>query len=147
MKKMNPPAFLVICSILMIAWDYWLPIIQLDHWAISVLGSVLIILGLITAKAGSDYFQKRGTNIETFSAPDILVSDGLYRYSRNPMYLGFVLIQIGLALVMGSLSASMICLFFILVMNSWYIKYEENIMFEIFGEAYMEYKAKTRRWF
>lgn len=146
MRQINPPKLMLFCIILMITFDLWLPIMEVGHWFVSIMGLFIMVSGGILAKSGSDYFEEKGTNIETFLPPDMLVSDGLYKYSRNPMYLGFMLLLIGLTILLGSLAAAVVCGLFFLVMNAWYIPYEEKVMHEIFRDAYAKYKLKTRRW-
>jgi protein-S-isoprenylcysteine O-methyltransferase Ste14 len=84
--------------------------------------------------------------VNTFSNPDQLVTDGLYRFSRNPMYLGFALVLIGVWLLLGRLTPLMGVLLFVLVADRWYIAYEECRLVETFGQAFTAYKAHTRRW-
>ena len=91
-------------------------------------------------------FAKVKTNIKTFDKPDKLLTDGLYKYSRNPMYLGFVIALLGVWLLLGSLSPLLLVLIFIFITNTVYISFEEKMMGDTFGELYFTYKNKTRRW-
>ncbi|MCG8344471.1 MAG: hypothetical protein MI685_04815 [Chlorobiales bacterium] len=90
MKKVIPPVLFVICIVVMVGLWLVFPIMQFVTFPISLVGILPLVAGLGIAKRGSDIFEKTGTNIETFDDPDILVTDGLYRISRNPMYLGFL---------------------------------------------------------
>lgn len=91
-------------------------------------------------------FKKLGTNLNTFRDPDILTTDGLFRFSRNPMYLGFLIILAGACVVLGSASPLLALLGFILLTNYWYIPIEERAMLRQFGENYLNYQNKVRRW-
>jgi protein-S-isoprenylcysteine O-methyltransferase Ste14 len=95
---------------------------------------------------GSNYFEKKKTTVMTFDIPKVLVTDGLYKYSRNPMYLGFALSVIGTWLLLGTLSSIFIVLFFLLIMDRYYIRYEEAILQGAFGNEYSKYKRRVRRW-
>lgn len=107
---------------------------------------IVIVIGVGLAKRGSDTFERIGTNIETFQKPEVLVTDGLFSFSRNPMYLGFVMALLGVAIVLGNLLSFAVVLAFIVITDRWYIPFEEAAMKQQFGEQYERYKARTRRW-
>ena len=90
-------------------------------------------------------FKQIATEINTFKQPNHLVDDGLFRYSRNPIYLGFTLSLFGLALLTANLAAFDV-VFFFLVVHFWYIPFEERIMEKEFGSDYINYKKQVRRW-
>ena len=91
-------------------------------------------------------FRKVKTQIHTFKKPKKLVTDGLFQYSRNPIYLGFTMALLGIAFLLGSLTALIPVLFFFLVANFWYIPFEEKNMQMVFGQSYSFYSRKVRRW-
>jgi len=95
MKKILPPALFLICIVIMIGLWWLFPITKFLKFPINLIGILLFLLGIGIAKHGSDVFEKKGTNIETFDDPDILISDGLFKISRNPMYLGFLIALLG----------------------------------------------------
>ena len=76
----------------------------------------------------------------------MLLTEGMYRYSRNPMYLGLLLLIIAATIWFGIWFGIVISLFFILLMNILQIIPEEEALLQIFGEEYLEYKKKVRRW-
>ena len=146
MKKIIPPVLFAICIVVMVGLWLVFPIIQFVTFPISLVGILPLVAGLGIAKRGSDIFEKTGTNIETFDDPDILVTDGLYRISRNPMYLGFLVALLGVAIVLGNFSSILVVIGFFVITDRWYINFEEEVMDKKFGDRYAEYKAKTRRW-
>jgi len=75
-----------------------------------------------------------------------LVVTGFYRFTRNPMYLGMVLVLIGWSIYLGSPLAIIGVVGFVLVMNHIQIKPEEIAMEAQFGQDYLEYKNTVRRW-
>jgi protein-S-isoprenylcysteine O-methyltransferase Ste14 len=125
---------------------FFFPIKILFHQPFNYLGGVLIIVGLTIAKIVGNQFAKRNTEIHTFKVPRKLVTNGLFKYSRNPIYLGFSVTLLGLAMLLGSLSAFAVVFLFIVVTDRWYVKFEEKKMEEEFGEAYRNYKMNVRRW-
>lgn len=126
---------------------WWLfPITRILTFPINLIGILPFLVGLGIAKHGSYIFEKKGTNIETFNNPNTLVTDGLYQISRNPMYLGFLITLFGLFILLGCLSPLFIAVIFFIITDRWYIKFEEAAMTKVFGDDYIKYKTKTRRW-
>ncbi len=91
-------------------------------------------------------FKQQQTEINTFKQPKKLVTTGLFRYSRNPIYLGFSIALFGVAIVLGNFIAFDGFFAFIIAANLWYIPFEENEMEKQFGQDYLAYKKKVGRW-
>ena len=109
-------------------------------------GILLILTGIGLILSGADRFAKHDTNINTFWKPDHLVTDGIFRYSRNPMYLGFATVLTGAAMTLGSWEGLILAAGFVIIADRWYVGFEEALMRETFGEAYTAYCRRTRRW-
>ena len=75
-----------------------------------------------------------------------LVKDGVYAYTRNPMYVGLVIVLIGWALWLGSFLSLIIVPLFMYAITKLQIKPEEQVLTELFGIEYIEYMKKVRRW-
>lgn len=146
MQWLIPPRLFVMCAALMVVLGRWLPLAPLLDWPLTLLGLPLALGGLGLAVAGSRRFARDGANIQTFEQPTKLVTDGLFRRSRNPMYLGFAAALIGLAVLLGALSPLLVAVGFIIVADRWYIRFEERRMAASFGPAYAEYRRQVRRW-
>ncbi len=146
MKKILPPTLFIICIAIMVGLWWLFPITKFLTFPISLIGILPFLVGLGIAKRGSDIFEKKGTNIETFDDPDLLVTDGLYQISRNPMYLGFLMSLFGLFILLGCISPLFIVIIFFVITDRWYIEFEEAAMDRLFGDEYTKYKTKTRRW-
>lgn len=86
------------------------------------------------------------TNIKTFDSPNTRVTNGWFRFSRNPMYLGFTLLLAGAAAVAGCAYAFAPPMVFVIVAARIYIPFEERAMVTTFGDAYGSYCRKVRRW-
>ncbi|QEH43017.1 isoprenylcysteine carboxylmethyltransferase family protein [Chitinophaga sp. XS-30] len=146
MKKLIPPFLLFICLLLMVAASLLIPQPHFINPPWHLTGLTLLAAGAAMAIWTSRKFRQRNTAIHTFRAPGTLVTDGLFRFSRNPVYLGFSMILAGVTLLLGVPSSLYILLLFILITDRWYIRYEEQEMEKIFGDAYRLYKARVRRW-
>lgn len=147
MRKILVPPLLLILSIFgMIGLDrfglktYWL-YVPLDN-----LGYVIIALGVLIPVWAARIFRKRETNIIPYRDPDKIVTEGPFKVSRNPMYLGMLLVLVGVALKLGTLESFAFVLLFFAVANWWYIPFEEERMSEIFGDQFDTYKKNVRRW-
>ena len=93
-------------------------------------------------------FIKSKTTINPikFKKVNKLVTSGIYKYSRNPMYLGLLMIVISSSIFYLNIYSILTPLFFYLWINRFQIKREEVFLTEKFGEDYLSYKKKTRRW-
>ena len=110
------------------------------------LGAVPIVIGVLIAAQGSRLFAKAGTNIIPFTESSALVTSGVFSFSRNPMYTGMVLALAGTALVMNGLFAWMVVIAFTAIIRVLFIRNEEMLMEQTFGEEYLAYKSSVRRW-
>lgn len=146
MQKLIPPFLLVISALVMTLIHFIVPYKNVFFSPFSYVGILLIILGLAIARKINADFSKVNTEIHTFKKPRKLLKNGLFQYSRNPIYVGFILILIGLNILLGSVTPFLIVLVFIFVTNHWYIPFEEENMQEQFGQEYTNYKKKVRRW-
>ena len=144
--KMYPLAWLLIALLSMFALHHWLPIANLLpppwHW----LGLVLIIPGVVILLHSGLSFIRAKTGLLPFSDATSLVTNGLYRFTRNPMYLGMVLFLLGVALLLGSLSALAPVIAYTWIIDRQFIRNEELFLQEIFGEEYLAYMRRVRRW-
>lgn len=146
MKWLLPPILWILCVFAMFGLRDIAHIASLLPAPWHMVGIACLIIGLGITIAGSRKFRIVGTNILTFNKPDTLVTDGLFAISRNPMYLGFVISLLGVALWMNTVSALLPLTVFFLATQFWYIPYEEKMARQVFSEAYDAYCARVRRW-
>ena len=116
--------------------------------ALTLLSYVLFLLGFGILIMAARSFKEHNTTInpikiETASS---LVVSGIFNYSRNPMYLGMVLILLGLSLKFNLIGGLIFTALFIIFITNFQIKPEEKVMLKIFGEEFVNYKDKVRRW-
>lgn len=145
-RKILPPVYLLLMLILMTGLHFLLPMAHIIPEPYSYAGAVLVVLGIAIAAVAAGSFHKAGTPVIPFEPSTALVTGGVYRYTRNPMYLGMVLLLIGAAILFGSLGAWIPIPFFIWIIQANFIRGEERFLEAIFGEQYREYKRKVRRW-
>jgi protein-S-isoprenylcysteine O-methyltransferase Ste14 len=145
-KFLWPPSLVILCWILMLLLNRFLPLFQLYSSALKMIGGFIFAIGAAIALNVAIKFARIGTNIKTFDEPGKLVTGGLFKYSRNPIYLGFAIALFGIAISLGSITPLIVAIAFVVITDRWYIKFEENAMSKKFGKQYEIYKLQTRRW-
>lgn len=110
--------------------------------------AVLLPAGLAIMFAGALHFRRRRTTLDPRDPAKTarIVSDGIYRVSRNPMYLGMALALAGVALWFASLPGLTLTALFCVWINELQIKPEERILLDRFGDEYRDYMGRVRRW-
>lgn len=112
-----------------------------------IVGSAGILIGVMVSGAGAGIFIRQGTAIIPYKPATKLVVTGVYRWTRNPMYLGMALIYLGLVLLLNSLPALVLLLAVVAVIQSQVIAREEAYLKREFGASYVAYQSKVRAWF
>ncbi|MBN9495280.1 MAG: isoprenylcysteine carboxylmethyltransferase family protein [Alphaproteobacteria bacterium] len=140
------PPLLLLGLLLLLAWGAGGPRSEFPGRAVLGLAAMAAGLGLKIVAALA--FRARGTTVNPISPERsaALVVDGLYRVTRNPMYLGSALILAGWALHLGAWVAVLTVPFFVLYMNRFQIGPEERALSALFGADYDAYRARVRRW-
>ena len=110
------------------------------------LALVLIVGGLFLDGMAAGLFRRRGTAVEPWKPSTVLVHEGPYRFSRNPIYVGFAVTYAGLAVGMDSALALFLLLPCLAVVDQFVIQREERYLAAKFGADYDAYRRKVRRW-
>ena len=146
-KTKIPPPIIALIMITIIYLSSFIiePVTLYYQTLISIL---VTVIGLACAISSFRLFAKHKTTISPFTPSETtaLVTDGMYRYSRNPMYLALVLLTIAVTIFFGAWLGVVIVVIFIYTLNFLQIIPEEEALLDIFGEEYVEYQKKVRRW-
>lgn len=110
------------------------------------LAFALVIGGLLLDGVAAGTFRRLGTPPEPWKPTTALATDGLYKYSRNPIYVGFAITYTGFALAMDSPIALALLVPCLIVVDRFVIQREERYLMTKFGAQYEAYKGKVRRW-
>ena len=114
--------------------------------AVTVAGIVLVLAGLALAASGVAGVVRHRTTIVPHRQVTTLVTAGGYRWSRNPMYTGLAVASLGAALLIGSWWALLLLPLVLLGVTRLVIRPEEEYLSERFGQQYLEYRSRVRRW-
>lgn len=148
MKILRPPPLLLtlILAVSMLGLDWAFPWFRAVYPSLANFGFVAIGLGVLLILIAAGLFKWRKTTINPYGEPSVVVREGVYRFSRNPMYLGMLLLLTGLGIWLGNILALLLAPVFVWAMNRWYIVDEEQLMESRFGEHYLAYRRHVRRW-
>ncbi|WP_318499892.1 methyltransferase family protein [Photobacterium leiognathi] len=144
-----PPPILLLLSIMgMYLLSRFYPIMTFDFDGKSLLISMLCFIGVIPGFTAIIAFAKANTTIDPRypQKTSRLVTTGIYRFTRNPMYLGLVFFLFAAAFYFSALSCFVVVPVFIWVMNNFQIEPEEAVLLAMFGEDYQHYCQTVRRW-
>lgn len=122
------------------------PLVFLPNTFALPLGIFLIVISIVLVVTAMRAFIKAKTNIDVRKPATSIVTTGPYRFSRNPIYLSMTLLVIGIAVWVNSLWILITLIPVLLVMQFGVIKREETYLTKKFGEEYIRYKARVRRW-
>lgn len=106
------------------------------------------IAGVVITGLAVLSFRRARTTVNPLkpSSTSSLVTSGMFRYTRNPMYLGFLLVLVGWALYLANVLAFLFLPAFILYMNRFQIEPEERALTALFRQDFLEYASRVRRW-
>ncbi len=146
-RKIVPPVHLLLTLAAMAGFHYLLPVAQFTYEPYTkYAGIAVIVLGISITAVAAGAFWKAGTPVVPFEKSTALVTGGLFRYTRNPMYLGMIVLLLGAGLIFGSVGSLFPIPLFAWIIITNFIRGEENFLQEIFGDEYLKYKSKVRRW-
>jgi protein-S-isoprenylcysteine O-methyltransferase Ste14 len=141
-----PPLIFLGFLIAGFAIDWFWPAMYLPQALQYVAGALLIAAALALALWAMGRFRRAGTHVEPYKPTTAVVSDGPYAYSRNPIYVGLFLLYAGTAVCADNAWLLPLAPALYLVMHHGVVRREERYLERKFGAAYLDYKARVRRW-
>lgn len=145
-KKIMPTTYLLIAILLCVALHFVVPIRTIVPRTWNLLGLIPLAFGVWINLAADRAFQKAGTTVKPFEESTALIQDGTFRLSRNPMYLGFAAIMVGISILLRSASPTIVVILFVVLMDRVYIRVEEEMLAAEFEQAWIDYRSRVRRW-
>ena len=141
-----PPTYLLIAIVLVLAIHFVFPGIKIVPVPWNPLGIVPLAFGIALNLIADKAFHQAETTVKPFEESSALLTTGVFQITRNPMYLGYVLILIGVAPIVRSVTPYAVIVVFAILMDRVFIRVEEQMLEQTFGPAWSEYAAKVRRW-
>ncbi|MGE5443768.1 MAG: methyltransferase family protein [Ignavibacteriales bacterium] len=141
-----PLVYFLLAIAFMLALHFVLPLWKWLHWPWNLTGVVPITAGLVIILIADRQFKTPGTTVKPFHLSSRLVTDGMFRYTRNPMYLGMVIILLGMGICLASITPPIVVPVFIYIITVKFIRAEERSLEQQFGQAYTEYRSRVRQW-
>ncbi len=146
--KVPPPAVALAAAVLMWLMSRAAPQLGFEFPTGSLIGSILALVGIVTSVSGVVTFRRAKTTVNptTPEAASSLVNGGIYAITRNPMYLGLLLILTGWALFLSNALGFLLLPIYIVYINRFQIAPEERALGSLFGREYTAYQSRVRRW-
>ncbi len=144
--RVFPPLVYAVALLVGLAFSHWLPTPVVDPAVAHVVGAVPAVAGAALAAIAVGLFRRAGTTVRPNGPTNALVVSGPYRFTRNPMYVAFALLYLGVALAAQSLWARLLLPAVLAVIRARVIAPEEAFLRRRFGDAYIAYQARVRRW-
>ena len=145
-KRTMPPTYFLVSLVALAAVHYWIPVVRLIPYPWNLLGALPILLGIGLNLSADRLFKSFKTTVKPFQESSAVITTGVFGWTRNPMYLGMVLILLGIGWIAGSATALVPWAVFGVLMDRVFIRAEESMLAARFPEKWQEYSSQTRRW-
>jgi protein-S-isoprenylcysteine O-methyltransferase Ste14 len=129
-----------------LALDHFWPVRFLPQPWSTPLAAILIVLGAVFVALGVRELRRVGTHVSPHQPTAALATGGVYRYTRNPLYLSLTLVYLGIAVAVNGLWLLLLAIPLLLIVRYGVIGREERYLEGKFGEAYRQYRMRVRRW-
>ena len=144
--KIHPPVLLLMHIAIAYLGKWFIPVSFAVPNVLRNFGFALVVLGFLLGVAAFVEFRKARTTVDPHGSASSIVTSGIYRFTRNPIYLGFALMLIGLPLNSGTYWGVVLLPVFVYLMNRLVIEREQAYLEKKFGEQYAAYRSRVRRW-
>jgi protein-S-isoprenylcysteine O-methyltransferase Ste14 len=141
-----PPIWLVFGLVAIFACNEYFPGPRFTSFVGQIAGGVIIVIGLWLLVTAGGLFTRAKTGLIPFRNVSALVTNGVYRFTRNPMYLGMLAVLLGCAITVGASAALLIPPLFAVVIELRFIRPEEAMLRGLFPETFPAYCERVRRW-
>ena len=141
-----PPLLFVLPIIASLALEWFFPTSFAQGPIRWIFGALIFLAGIVLAVSGFVTQKRAGTDPIPFNPSTRIVAHGLYRFTRNPMYVGFALTTFGLAILVDSTWMLLAIPIGLVLIDQIVVVREERYLERKFGEEYLNYKRRVRRW-
>ena len=145
-SRLLPPTYFYSILIIAIISHFLYPITMLIKQPYSFIGIIIVVIGILLNIWTDVIFKKRNTTVKPYEAPSHLIVEGPFKISRHPMYLGMLVILFGFSIFLGSIVSFIFPLIYFLIIEYYFIPFEEQKLEEVFEKDFINYKKRVRRW-
>jgi protein-S-isoprenylcysteine O-methyltransferase Ste14 len=142
----RPPRIAIVLMTISIGLWSFSPPQTLLHIPYQLIAGVSIVFGFTVMTWAWLQFRKSDTAVCPTSITSRIVTNGAYKYSQNPMYLGMLIMLTGASFLMGTIPSMLAPIGFFIIIDKVFIPYEEEKLLSDFGDVYSKYQMATRRW-
>jgi len=145
-KNVHPPIVALMFIVIAYFLGRFVPLPLIVPGILRSMGLVLTFVGFLLGIGAFMEFRKARTTLDPHGSSKQVVTSGIYRFTRNPIYLGFLLMVIGLPLNSGLYWGIVMAPLYVFIMNRLIIQHEEAYLEKKFGKTYTGYTSRVRRW-
>jgi protein-S-isoprenylcysteine O-methyltransferase Ste14 len=145
-KNVHPPVVALMFIVIAYFLGRFVPIPFVVHMVVRTIGFILTLIGFLLGIAAFIEFRRARTTLDPHGSAKQIVTSGIYRFTRNPIYLGFLLMVIGLPLNSGLIWGFVAAPFYMMLMTRLVIVHEEAYLLKKFKDQYIGYRSRVRRW-
>ncbi len=118
----------------------------LDFLRFKELGFFFIIISILLISFAFNKFKEKNEDPNPTTSSETVLTKGIYKFTRNPIYLGFIFFQLGVGMALHHVHIVLFVIFTLFALDLFVVKPEENYLEKKFGKRYLTYKIQTRRW-
>jgi len=145
-RNIHPPVLLLFHVLAAFLLNWLVPLPFAFPKVLEWMGYILVFAGLGSAFSAVSQFGRMHTTLDPHGSVSAVVTSGPYRFSRNPIYFGFLCTLIGLPLALGNYWGAVLSPLLMMSLYQLVIKHEEAYLEKKFGDVYTSYKSRVRRW-
>lgn len=141
-----PIDYLLVAILICMGFHFLVPISYIIPSPWNLIGFVPLLLGIWLNISADRAFKRAGTTVKPFEESNAFIQEGVFRLSRNPMYLGFVAILLGITFLLRSISPYIVVFVFVVLIDRMFIQIEEGMLEGKFGDEWEQYRSRVRKW-
>jgi len=130
----------------MLLFHFFLPVSSFVLYPWSLLGVIPLLAGIALNLLADTALKKAQTTVKPFEVSTTLITTGVFRLCRHPMYLGMVLMVSGVAVILGTYTPLFIAFIFAVLMELVFVRMEERMLAAQFGDVWDDYRKRVRKW-
>lgn len=146
--RVPPPLIFIGLILVGLGLQRWVValVVPVERWARLAVGIPFMLVGLWLPFRARAHFRRTGQSPAPWRPSPVLIAEGIYRYTRNPMYVGMTLFTLGLGAALGNPWIVELALVGLILVHYLAVRPEERYLAEKFGDSYLQYKRSVRRY-